>query len=173
MAINDMLSMNKEMKSPQMKELTVAITEVENEEEGLLSDMAPKGEWSPEAMNSFLSSLNKVAALFSLPATPEVKAEVTVLPTPVVKVLLMVKSAVDDAIKEEVVSPDLAFDISQVTNDNTLGLLAGKLDLLHRDGNFKRFLKEKPPKGEEVMSEPEDETSSAPEDMDSFLASRV
>lgn len=173
MAITDMLSMNKEMKSPQMKELTVAIAEVENEEEGLLSDMAPKGEWSAEAMNSFLGSLNKVAALFSLPAIPEVNQEVTVLPSPVVKVLLMLKSAVSDAIKAEVVSPDLAFDLAQVTNDNSLGLLAGKLDLLLRDRGFKSFLKESPPKEEEVESEPEEETSSTPEDMDSFLAKRM
>jgi hypothetical protein len=172
MAINDMLAMNKELKSPELKQVSVSISEVENEEEGLLSDMAPKGEWSMEAMNIFLESLNKVAALFSLPAFDKVKEVVTVIPTPTVKALIMIQDAVGDAVEQDVVSPDLAFDVSALTNDNDLGLLGGKLDLLARDKELRRFLKESPETGE-AQAEPEDNTSPEPVDDDAFLAARI
>ena len=172
MAINDMLGMNKELKSPQLKEVSVSISEVENEEEGLLSDMAPKGEWSVEAMNIFLDSLNKVAALFSLPAFDKVKEVVTVIPTPIVKALIMIQDAVADAVAQEVVSPDLAFDVSALTNDSNLGLLGGKLDLLAKDRELRRFLKEESSK-EEVASEPEDATMPVEEDVEALFTSRM
>ena len=68
---------------------------------------------------------------------------------------MTISPAVADAIDEEVLDEELMIDLSDVASDRDLARLAGRMDSLSRNKDFKRFLKEGPSE-KEVSKEDEE-----------------
>ena len=87
----------------------------------------------------------------------------------------MFKAAVDDAIDQDVVREEMRIDLDGVKDDTALMTIAGKLEMLSKDKDFKKFLAEPidEEEDEEAMDrDAEMETMSA-EDEDDFLMGRM
>ena len=147
-------------------------------DEEMYMELAPKGKFTPKALMPLVKETNKLLPLFGQTANyPALKETLTELPTDFVRVLSMFKAAVDDAIAADAVSPDMELDFSGVKDDSGLMLLAGKLNVLGKSMEFKRFLKE-PMKEEESMgqemgSEMSEEMGMSPEEEDNMMMSRM
>jgi hypothetical protein len=108
-----------------------AIGDLRDMEEAEFEAMAPQGDFSKAALNSLVRSEG-----------------VEVFPSRFVRELMMIAQAVADAIDEGVVDEEMMIDLSDVASDRDLARLAGRLDSLSRDKDFRRFLKEGPSEGE-------------------------
>jgi len=96
-----------------------------------------------------------------------------VLPTDFVRILAMFQAAVEDAISEDVLREEMRIDLDGVIDDTGLMTIAGKLDMLSKDREFKKFLKE--PMEEEAMEEEEEmeEEAMTDDEMDSLMMERM
>jgi hypothetical protein len=86
--------------------------------------------------------------MFDMETYPDFSEGVEVFPSRFVRELMMIAQAVADAIDEGVVDEEMMIDLSDVASDRDLARLAGRLDSLSRDKDFRRFLKEGPSEGE-------------------------
>ena len=151
--------------------------ELESAEEAdmaMFDEMAPRGTFTARGLGPLVKSTNKLLPLFgqepNYPSVPDTK----VLPTDFTRILAMFKSAVDDAISKEVIQPEMAISLDGVRDDSSLMVLAGKLDMLSKDRNFKQFLKEPPEEEEEGMgAEMSEEMGMTPEEEDMMMAERM
>jgi hypothetical protein len=162
----------KTMKGPKKIEIDVEMSggpmsamadEAEYADEQQFMEMAPEGKFTPKALMPLVKETNKMLPLFGqTPDYPAIREELGQLPVDFVRVLSMFKAAVDDAIEADVVTPDMAIDLSVIKDDSGLMLLAGKLNSLQKSMEFKRFLKE-PMKEEEEMTTVDEERTPMPE----------
>lgn len=142
-------------------------------EDEMMMEVAPKGKFTPKGLAPLVKNTNILLPLFGqTPDYPMIKDELTQLPTDFFRVLSMFKSAVDDAISEEVIGQEMAIDFNSVKDDTSLMLLAGKLNQLAKDKAFKQFLKE-PPKGETKATEAGEEGGMPEEEMSSENADKL
>ena len=107
----------------------------------------------------------------------EFPAQMETLPIEAVKLLKAVETAVSDAIEEGVIEPEMALDVSSITQDAELFSLAAEIDMLSKNAEFKRFLKE-PKKEVEVSVEvteemPEEEVIEEEMPVEDLFASRM
>jgi len=130
-----------------------AIGDLRDMEEAEFEAMAPQGDFSKAALNSLVRSHNKVSKMFDMETYPDFSEGVEVFPSRFVRELMMIAQAVADAIDEGVVDEEMMIDLSDVASDRDLARLAGRLDSLSRDKDFRRFLKEGP--SEKEVSEEE------------------
>jgi len=155
------------------------LEEVETADNAVFDEMAPKGNFTPKGLNALVKSTNKLLPAFGqTPDYPTFGEGVTVLPTDFVRVLAMFKASVEDAISEGVIGQEMAVNFDTISDDLALVSLAGKIDKLARDFNFKKFLKESPPEetnateaGEEAGMEGEE--SMGEEEMDNLFMSKM
>jgi len=124
-------------------ELQGAVGEVAQAEDESLSAMSPQGQFSKASLNSLVKAFNKLMPLFGKEAYPEFDADQMEFPPEFVRLFLMVMEAVGDAIEQEIVGQDVAFELgAAIKDDRDLAMLTGKLDILSRSKDFKKFLKE-------------------------------
>jgi hypothetical protein len=175
----------KTMKGPKKVEIEVEMSggpmsdmaeEAEYMDEQKFMEMAPKGKFTPKALTPLVKETNKLLPLFGQTGDyPVIREELGQLPIDFVRVLSMFKAAVDDAIEADVVTPDMAIDLSGIKDDIGLMLLAGKLNSLQKSMEFKRFLKE-PMKEEEeegMGEEMGEEIGMSSEEEDDMMMSRM
>lgn len=157
--------------------------EAQESEESMYQVAAPKGNYTIKGLNPLVIATNKLLPLFGQePTYPKFSGPLKELPTDFVRVLTMFKTAVDDAIAEEEVAPEMAFELDGIVDDTTLAMLAGKLSKLAIDKAFKKFLSS-PPKDETKASEageeagmPEEESglpAGGKESIDNLFMSRM
>lgn len=152
--------------------IEVEIAGVEDAEEGLFSEMAPKGKFSKGAMASLVAAHNKVTSLFGMKPYPTFTSDVTEFPSLFAKELSMIASAVSDAIEADVLTPEMAISLDGIVSDRELAPLAGRLEMISKSKDFKKFLAE--PKEEEEAEEveaPEEEPAEG--DMDALMMERM
>jgi hypothetical protein len=94
------------------------------------------------------------------------------LPTDFTRILSMFVAAVDDAIDEGILNPEMKIDLAQVRDDAGLMSLSGKIEMLAKDREFKRFLQEDQ-KEEEQAPEMEEEMAMSPEEEDAMMMERM
>lgn len=165
-------------------ELQDAAGEVAAAEDESLSAMSPQGQFSKASLNSLVKAFNKLMPMFGKEAYPEFDADQMEFPPEFVRLFLMVMEAVGDAIEQEAIGGDLAFELGgAIKDDRDLAMLTGKLQLLSRSKDFKKFLKE--PAEEvlevEVMVAPEEEvgeegmaaSNMSDKEIDALFASRM
>lgn len=148
---------------------------LESVKEDLFMEMAPKGSFSKGALNSLVKAHNKVSSLFGLPTYPSFEMDQTSFPSRFVKELSMIMKAVDDAIAEDVLDDSMALTLDNIKADRDLAALAGRLDLISRQKDFKKWL-ESAPKVEEVEEEMPEEVMSeemSESDMDALMMGRM
>lgn len=140
--------------------------------------MAPRGDFTSRGLDPLVKATNKLLPAFDqTPDYPQVE-DTNVLPTDFVRVLAMFQAAVEDAIANDVVRPEMRIDLDNVRDDTALMTIAGKLDMLSQDRAFKSFLKEpmeedELEEGMEEMGEEEMMPEMTMEEEDDFLMGRM
>lgn len=154
-------------------ELSPALNEAEMADEEMMDSMSPTGQYTSKGLNALVKATNSVLPLFEqTPDYPTFSQNLTKLPTDFVRILMMFQSAVEDAIANDVLPEDIAFDLSTVKDDSALISLAGKLSMLSKSKDFKKFLKE-PPKDETNTTEAAEDVGMSPEEEDKLMMERM
>lgn len=139
--------------------------------QGLQSSMPrPVKPFDPRVVSFLYRVLNKCAKVMGTPIAlePELKAVDSMTPEAVRYLAMMLKAATDYGSPPPV-------SLEQIRTDQDLIAITAFLESLHKDPEFKAWLKETPPKGEE-MEEPEVmeevEVEETPQDLDMLFKSR-
>ena len=146
----------------------------EEADDQLFAAMAPRGDFTSRGLGPLVRGTNALLPLFGQSADyPEVE-DTEVLPTDFVRILAMFQQAVEEAIEEDAIRDEMRIDLDDVRDDTALMTIAGKLEMLAKDKEFKRFLQEEVDGEEEgeMDREPEMETMS-PEEEDAMMMSRM
>ena len=175
-----MMSEGDMMDSPQMS-MEIEIQAAEGEDEMMYEEMAPMGKFSRKALNNLVKATNRLLPLFEqTPDYPQFDADIDgKLPTDFVRVLAMFQGAVNAAVDADVLDDEMDFVMEDMTDDQALMSIAGKITSIAGNREFRSFLKNPP----EMMEEPEEEISGAevamegeemsPEQMDKLFAGRI
>lgn len=159
-------------RDPKSSPVAEELNELEMEDEDMYVQMAPRGTFTSRGLDPLVKNTNKLLPLFGQdPSYPKI-GDVDVLPTDFVRVLAMFVSAVDDAVEEGVLNPEMRIDLEGVRDDAGLMSLSGKLDMLAKDKDFKRFLQEDKA-DEEPMEEEMAEMEMSPEMEDEMMLGRI
>ena len=143
------------MMSGQPREMEISVSEAQRGDEDAFAALAPRGDFSRKAMNALVKATNRLLPLFDQsPDYPEFSEDVEVFPTDFVRVLGMFQGAVNAAVDAEMAPESADFMMEEITDDRSLQLLAGRLNQLATDREFKKFLKN-PPMEEESEEAPE------------------
>ena len=155
-------------------------SELEGAEEADMSmfeEMSPKGNFTSRGLAPLVKATNRLLPLFDQTGDYPMVEDTKQLPTDFTRILAMFKSAVDDAVSKEVVMPEMAIQLDNVRDDSALMSLAGKLDMLSKDRDFKKFLKEpmeeEESEGQSVGQEGAEEMGMSPEEEDDMMMSRM
>tara|TARA_R110000824_G_scaffold57390_4_gene156181 strand:+ start:111 stop:629 length:519 start_codon:yes stop_codon:yes gene_type:complete len=146
----------------------------EEADDQMFAAMAPRGDFTSRGLGPLVRGTNALLPLFGQSADyPEVE-DTEVLPTDFVRILAMFQQAVEEAIEEDAIRDEMRIDLDDVRDDTALMTIAGKLEMLAKDKEFKRFLQEEVDGEEEgeMDREPEMETMS-PEEEDAMMMSRM
>ena len=159
-------------RSPKDSPIAEDLNELEMEDEDLYRSMAPKGKFTSKGLDPLVKTTNKLLPLFGQdPSYPKI-SDTSSLPTDLTRVLSMFISAVDDAVEAGILEPEMKIDLGLVTDDMSLMSLSGKLDMLSKNKDFKRFLQEEAPE-EPEMEEELAEVEMSPEEEDFFMMERM
>ena len=154
------------MKKPSM-EMEIEIQGAEQDDESMFGQMAPRGRFTAKALNNLVKATNRLLPLFDqTPDYPMFESNITEFPTDFVRVLAMFEGAVSGAIEEDIIDEEMDFDMGDITGDENVNMLAGKINRLVNDRSFKKYLKGmSDDKGEATEGE-EPDTDEDMEDMD-------
>ena len=162
---------NKEEMEPQMA-LQVEIETAEGEDEAMYAEMAPTGRYSKKALNNLVKATNRLLPLFEQkPDYPTFTQDVDgQLPTDFVRVLAMFQGAINGAVQMDAIDGEFDFTLEDLTDDNAINMVAGKLSSIAKNRDFRNFLKGPPEEGvvveeAEMTEEGQMETPMTAEDM--------
>lgn len=116
--------------------------QAEQADSEMFQSMSPEGDFTSRGLDPLVKATNKLLPLFDQePSYPKVE-DTNVLPEDFTRVLSMFVGAVDEAIAAQAISPEMAISLDDVRDDTGLLTIAGKLDVLAKDREFKRFINE-------------------------------
>lgn len=169
-----MLKLNTDERKPEAP-FAKELTDLESEDEALVADLAPVGVFTSRGLDPLVKATNMILPLFGQDATYPKVPDTKQLPVDFTRLLIMFSTAVEDAIEADVLAPEMAIDYSVLSNDTSLLTLAGKLQMLSKDKNFKKFLLEPPPEEKQEQEDTiiEDTKGMTTEDEDALLMSRL
>ena len=153
---------------PQGEPMSEDLGMAEEADAEMFEAMAPRGNFTSRGLDPLVRSTNKLLPLFDQTGDYPSVEDTEVLPTDFVRILAMFQAAVEDAISEDVVREEMRIDLDGVIDDTGLMTIAGKLDMLSKDREFKKFLKE-PMEEEEEM----EEEAMTDDEMDSLMMERM
>ena len=141
--MDPMMKQEREMMSQQLRQ---GQAQVEDAEDTQYEMVAPKGNFSAKGLNALVDASNKLAPMFGLDAYPRFTEDQVSLPPEFMRLLSMFTAAIEDAIEDGVLPEDSALVFDGITDDRGLQMIAGRLIMAAKNGQFKRFLskKEKP-----------------------------
>lgn len=147
--------------------------EVDEMEDELYSASAPKGRFTSKAANALVDAANRLLPLFGISDKyDKLSGDMTTLPPAFVRMLMMFKAAIDDAVAEGALPEDAVIDLSIITDDSGLQSLAGRIGMAAKSPAFKRFLSKKlTEKGAGEMKEGEYSESEGSEGMSEEMGS--
>lgn len=183
MALSDVGRMDMDMKAlglgeskePLEVEMEAKVGELEAEEEGMYSDMSPVGDFSKAALNSLVQAHNSVSKLFGMEAYPVFESDMEQFPSRFTKEIMMIADAASDALEADVITEEMVPMIEGIKADRDVAMLAGKLSMLGKSKDFKKFLQEAPQEEEEMVAEEEvaSEGEMSDDEMDQLMAERM
>jgi hypothetical protein len=138
---------------PQGEPMSEDLGMAEEADAEMFEAMAPRGNFTSRGLDPLVRSTNRMLPLFDQSGDYPNVEDTEVLPTDFVRILAMFQAAVEDAISEDVLREEMRIDLDGVIDDTGLMTIAGKLDMLSKDREFKKFLKE--PMDDEVAGEEE------------------
>jgi hypothetical protein len=158
---------------PQGEPMSEDLGMAEEADAEMFEAMAPRGNFTSRGLDPLVRSTNKLLPLFDQTGDYPSVEDTEVLPTDFVRILAMFQAAVEDAISEDVLREEMRIDLDGVIDDTGLMTIAGKLDMLSKDREFKKFLKE--PMEEEAMEEEGEmeEEAMTDDEMDSLMMERM
>jgi len=137
-------------RSPEESPLAEDLNEAEMTDEMNYEAMSPEGSFTMNSMNALVKATNKLLPAFGqAPDYPTFDADVSKFPTEFTRILAMFSAATNDAAEMEVIDPEMVISLDAITDDRSLKMLAGRVDALSRNKDFKKFLKEPMPMKEE------------------------
>jgi len=153
--------------TPEEMEFKLRLGEAEQAETDNYATTAPVGEFSAPALNSLTNAVNALQPLFGdaesgffVEDYPVFDVDQTSLPGEFMRLLSAVKQAVDDAVEDDVLDPELQFSLDALQSDSDLAQLSGRFTMLAKDKGFKRWMKEAPAPTEEQEEDTLDEDQS-------------
>jgi len=161
--------------------LEVEVAAAEGEDEALYEELAPSGKFSRKSLNNLVKATNRLLPLFEqTPDYPQFDADIDgKLPTDFVRVLAMFQGAVNAAVDADVLDDEFDFVLEDLTDDQSIQAIAGKITSIAGNREFRSFLKNPP----EIEDELEEDISGAevamegeemsPEQMDNLFAGRI
>jgi|TARA_R110000824_G_scaffold13196_3_gene57434 hypothetical protein len=159
--------------APEVVQGTEAVAVAEDE---MVGEFQPRGNFKKKPLNTLVMMTSKMQPLYGLKGDyPKFDEDQTELPIEFVRLLMMFKQSVDDAIVADVVDEDKSFTMEEITDDSSVKILAGKLGTVVRDKKFKKFLSESAPADEgmeeEIVEEPslDEERTPMPEGADETI----
>lgn len=159
-------------RDPKSSPVAEDLNKLEMEDEDMYAQMAPRGTFTSRGLDPVVRNTNKLLPLFGQdPSYPKI-GDTDVLPSDFVRVLSMFASAVDDAIEAGVLNPEMRIDMEGIMDDAGLMSLSGKIEMLSKDREFKRFLQEEKQE-EEPMEEDMAEMEMTPEMEDDLMMERM
>ena len=153
--------------------LAEELNTLEEQDAALYQTTSPRGNFTAKALNNLVAAVNKVLPLFDqTPDYPKFEEDIEVFPEDFTRILTMVIGAANDAVEAEAITPDHLFSLEEITDDAALTLVSAKLDMLSKNKDFKKFLKEpiEIPTEEEA---PAEEEIGAPVDIDALFEERL
>jgi len=158
---------------PQGEPMSEDLGMAEEADAEMFEAMAPRGNFTSRGLDPLVRSTNKLLPLFDQTGDYPSVEDTEVLPTDFVRILAMFQAAVEDAISEDVLREEMRIDLDGVIDDTGLMTIAGKLDMLSKDREFKKFLKE--PMEEQAMEEEGEmeEEAMTDDEMDSLMMERM
>jgi len=149
------------------------IAGAEEAEGALYEELAPKGEFSKKAMGMLSKAVNKLTGLFDVDKYPVLTEDAQVFPADFTRLLAMVSDASMAADESDMLSGDYAFTLEDIVDDNTITLIAGKLDALSKDKEFKKFLKQPPEEAEVIEEVVDDNVEPTDDEIDQLFGDRI
>jgi hypothetical protein len=142
------MAMKDYKEGPEMA-LQVEIETAEGEDEAQYAEMSPTGNYSKKALNNLVKATNGLLPLFEqTPDYPTFAQDISgELPTDFVRVLAMFQGAISSAVANDAIDPEFDFTLEELVDDNSLQLVAGKLQSVAKNRDFRNFLKEPPEEG--------------------------
>jgi len=122
-------------------EMDTAMQDADIAQEEVYSEMSPQGDFSKAATNGVIKALNSVLPLFGIDKLEMVDSDTTEFSPDLTRSLSMVAQSVSDAMEAGELDDELLFDMEDIGDDRDLKLLSGKLSMLARHKDFKRWLK--------------------------------
>tara|TARA_R110000824_G_scaffold6216_5_gene28790 strand:- start:464 stop:991 length:528 start_codon:yes stop_codon:yes gene_type:complete len=151
---------DKEM-APEVLQGTEGVAMAEDE---MVGEFQPRGSFRKKPLNTLVMQTTKLQPLFGLKGDyPKFDDDQTELPIEFVRLLMMFKQSIDDAIMADVIDEDSTFTMEDITDDSSIKILAGKLGSVVRDKKFKKFLSESAPTEEGMEEEMTEEPTMDPE----------
>ena len=155
-------------------ETEATLEEGRSAEDASFQEMSPKGKFTPKGLNNLVKATNKLLPLFEQdPSYPEFAEDLQVLPADFMRVLAMFKDAIDDAISNDALDAEVVIEFGNVIDDTGLNSLAGKLGMVAKSKDFKKFLQEEEAETEEPTAESEEMAPLEDEDADALMAGRL
>ena len=151
------------------------LNEAEMADDQVFESMAPRGDFTSRGLAPLVRATNALLPLFGqTPDYPEVE-DTDVLPTDFTRILAMFSGAIDEAIQADVIDDEMGFDLSTVRDDSGLMAVAGKIEMVAKSKDFKRFLEEPVDMEEEPQMDMEmaGEPRMSDEDMDAMFMERM
>ena len=121
--------------------------EIDSEMDSMNEDVAPEGKWSARSLHVLIDAINKILPLFSAGLEPIQLIQedmVGKLPTPIVKAIVMINKAANDASLT-----NIAPSLDSITDNRSLEMVAARIILLAKNRDFVMFLKANPHPDEE------------------------
>lgn len=151
--------------------------EAEESDKEMMTAMAPKGNFTSRGLAPLVKATNKILPLFGQTPDYPMVEDTKELPEDFTRILAMVAGAVEEAIAAEVLEPEMAILLDTIRDDSSLMAVAGKLEMLSKSKDFKKFLAE-PVKEEESMGQTEgmemgEESGLSPEEEDNLMMGRM
>tara|TARA_R110000782_G_scaffold232449_3_gene318665 strand:- start:6 stop:527 length:522 start_codon:yes stop_codon:yes gene_type:complete len=115
--------------------------QIAEQEDSLMDEFTPVGDFSKKALNALVKVTRQLQPLFGLKADyPQFTDGTEQLPTEFTRVLMMFKTAVDDAIAQDILDDSQGFVLDDVIDDTGLQVIGGKLNIVLKNKGFKKFL---------------------------------
>ena len=129
------------------------VEQVGMEDAAMIQEMAPIGNFSKAGVDRLVKSVNKLVPLFGGEPVASPEGDLQQFPEDLTRVLAMLLTATETAVSADIIDPELLISLDGLQDDSGVSMLTGRLEMLGKDKDFKKFLQAPP---EEAVVEPEE-----------------
>ena len=149
--------MPQEMKD-EMEKFDQAIDQAGAEDEQMIMELAPVGDFSKSSVDRLVKAVNKMVPLFGGDPVSAPDGDLQQFPEDLTRYLAMILTATEAAVQADIIDPELLVSLDDLQDDRGITMLTARLEMLLKNREFKKFLQTpiEEPVVEEVMEE-EDE----------------